>query len=379
MADTTIDKVLAAAVLPEHAAVTAIAELGPDVVAEAVLAEVAALTQVLPGPGEKVPVQWELAFGGDALAYVMTVGGQGVTVEQGRVDSPDVVVAQDLSELLRSVYGEAGKHDATREVTLHAPDGPPESDPDGSLARRRALAISAGRTASHAASRHPADLTELAISAGADKWGRHYYTDVYERYFGALRDRQVRVLEIGCDQGESALMWTHYFRRGRLVRVDSRDKAIMTPPRAVAVHGAQDDEDFLAGVARDHGPFDVIIDDGSHVNSHVTTSFTALFPHLRPGGLYVVEDVGASYWPGWGGSSTDLSSPSTTVGFVKTLLDGLNYQQHVREDDDYEPTLTERTVSGVCMHHNIVFVEKSRNTQRGAPKWVTNAKSALFL
>jgi demethylmacrocin O-methyltransferase len=373
-----VESVLAIAAQPERAACAATAEHGPAAVAEVVLAEVAALAGMLPGPDEKVPVQWDLGFGDERLGYVMAVGADGATVEPGWHDGVDVVIRQDLTELVRAVYGEAGTYDSTREIFLNAPDGPPGANPDGRDRRRRARAIAAARAATRAATQNPIDLTELAIRTGTDKWGRHWYTSNYVRYFGTLRDRNVRVLEIGCDDGESLRMWTHYFRRGLVVRLDSRDKSLVTPPRARAVHGAQDDTEFLASLVAAFGPFDVVIDDGSHLNHHVITSFTALFPHLRPGGLYVIEDIGASYWPGWGGSSTDLNTPGTVVGFVKTLLDGLNHQQHIREGE-YEPTLTDRTVSGVSMHHNIAFIEKGLNTERGAPAWVTNAKSALFL
>ena len=92
----------------------------------------------------------------------------------------------------------------------------------------------------------------------------------------------------------------------------------------------------------------------------------------------MIEAIGVSYWPGWGGTSTDLNSPGTTAGFVKTLLDGLNHQ-HIMRAGEYEPTLTDRTVSGVHMHHNIAFMEKGLNTERSAPEWVRNADSALFL
>ncbi|HKT01917.1 MAG TPA: class I SAM-dependent methyltransferase [Rugosimonospora sp.] len=378
MTQTGIEFVLAVAAQPEQAAMAATAEHGPAEVAEIVLTEVAALAGLLPGPDDKVPVQWDLGFASQRLGYVMTLGGDDATVEPGWHPSADVVIRQDLTELLRAVYGDAGVFHATREIFLNAPDGPPGADPDGRDRRRRTQAILAARSATRAATQNPADLTELAIRTGTDKWGRHWYTSTYERYLGRLRDRTVRVLEIGCDGGESLRMWTHYFRRGQLVRLDARDKSLSTPARAHAVHGAQDDARFLKSLAADFGPFDVVIDDGSHLNQQVITSFTALFPHLLPGGVYVIEDLGASYWPGWDGSSTEFDSPRTTVGFVKTLLDGLHHQELVR-DADYEPTLTEQTVSSVCMHHNIVFIENAANTERGAPAWVTNATSGLFV
>ncbi|GAA0938500.1 class I SAM-dependent methyltransferase [Nonomuraea longicatena] len=374
----TSASVVAVAALPEHEAHAAVAALGPAEVAEIVLAEVAALTGVLPGPEEKVPVQFDLGFGGGRLAYTLTVGGGAASVAAGPLAEPDVVIRQELTELLRSVYGEAGVHDATREIFLNAPDGPPGSDPTGRLARRRAAAVAAARSASLAATQNPVDLTELAIRTGTDKWGRHWYTGHYQQHFRRFRDSRVRVLEIGCDGGESMRMWTHYFRRGEVIRMDAKDKALTAPQRARSVFGAQDDLDFLARVAAEHGPFDLVIDDGSHVNDHVLTSFRILFPHLRAGGLYVIEDLGASYWPGWGGSSTELSTPATTVGFVKELIDGLNHQQLVR-DVEHDPSLTDRTVSGISLHHNIAFVHKGRNTERGAPAWVTRAESALFL
>mmetsp|Transcript_14007 Transcript_14007/g.30380 ORF Transcript_14007/g.30380 Transcript_14007/m.30380 type:complete len:316 (-) Transcript_14007:345-1292(-) len=40
------------------------------------------------------------------------------------------------------------------------------------------------------------------------------------------------------------------------------------------------------------GNFDVVVDDGSHINSHILKSFHALWPHVNPGGLYVFEDLG---------------------------------------------------------------------------------------
>jgi hypothetical protein len=374
--DELIESVLAIASRPEDAAYDATAEQGPAKVAEVLLTEVAELTRMLPGPDEKVPVQWDLGFGGERLGYVMTIDGDGATVEPGWHEGADVVIRQDLTELLRAVYGEAGSHDSTREIFLNFPDGPPEADPAGRDPWRRAQGIAAARCATRAATQNPVDLTELAIRTGADKWGRHWYTSAYERYVGKFRDRNVRVLEISHDEGESLHMWTRYFRRGQLIRVDSREKSLSPPMRARTVHGTQDHE-LLAPLAADFGPFDVVIDDGSRLNERVISSFNALFPHLRPGGLYVIEAIGVSYWPGWGGSSADLNSPATTAGFVKTLLDGLNHQ-HITRAGEYEPTLTDRTVSAVHMHHNIAFMEKGLNTERGAPEWVRNADSALF-
>jgi hypothetical protein len=52
--------------------------------------------------------------------------------------------------------------------------------------------------------------------------------------------------------------------------------------------------------------FDIIIDDGSHVNEHVITTFEYLLPILNNEGLYVIEDTQTAYWPEYGGSSHHL-------------------------------------------------------------------------
>lgn len=45
-------------------------------------------------------------------------------------------------------------------------------------------------------------------------------------------------------------------------------------------------------------PLDLIIDDASHRYDSTRRSFEIAFPHLRPGGFYVVEDWGWAHWPG---------------------------------------------------------------------------------
>jgi hypothetical protein len=90
---------------------------------------------------------------------------------------------------------------------------------------------------------------------------------------------------------------------------------------------------------------------------------------MRPGGLYVIEDLQTSYWPGYNGGSTDLNDPGTTMGFVKTLLDGLHHQEQVRTCA-HQPNEIELGVTAVHIYHNLVFIEKGVNTEQTSPAWV---------
>jgi hypothetical protein len=86
-----------------------------------------------------------------------------------------------------------------------------------------------------------------------------------------------------------------------------------------------------------------------------------LFPHLKSGGIYVIEDVQTSYWPKYGGTSADFNSALTTMGYFKRLADGLNWVEYDRPG--YMPRDTDKMITGIHFHHNIIFVERGDNTE----------------
>jgi hypothetical protein len=194
------------------------------------------------------------------------------------------------------------------------------------------------------------NLTALAIVYWTDKAGAHRYTPHYERHLRHRRRRPIRLLEIGIGGGKSPTwggsslrMWRDYFPRGEIHGVDIEEKRI-DEPRITIHRGDQSDDEFMRNLGRQHGPFDVIIDDGSHENAHVRASFAALFhDYLRPGGVYVIEDMATAYDPQYGGGPP--GHPGTSAELVKGLID----EVHV------EP----RRVSAVHVYEQITFIEKA--------------------
>ncbi len=193
-------------------------------------------------------------------------------------------------------------------------------------------------------------LTALAIRHGTDKFGFHRYTPVYHLLLSRFRDRPLRLLEIGVGGyrdpdrgGQSLASWRDYFPQGRIVGIDIERKTLDLGPRVTILQGSQVDGDFLARVVADHGPFDIIIDDGSHQNAHVVESFALLFPTLAPGGVYVAEDVQTAFMPRFGGSLA-LEAPNS-VGFFRDLA--------------RDPKTGPAGIAGIERFHNMIAVHKA--------------------
>ena len=353
-----IESILLAASVPEAELSARVVDMGPDVVVEVMLAEVASRAVLVDGPADGAVIQCDLGFGGERLGYVLVLGEHGAHVEKGWDAEAPATIRQDLFDMLRELFGPRGPHGVTRELLTKPGVAAP--------------VVVGLRQVVGALSQHPRSLSDLAVRFGSDKWGFHWYTPHYERYFEPYRELAVKVLEIGVGGydapdagGESLRMWKHYFRRGLIYGLDVFAKTSIAESRLQVVQGDQGDERFLDSMARRFGPFDIIIDDGSHISRHVITSFNALFPHVRPGGIYAVEDLQTSYWPAWGGDA-DPTAQSTSMAMVKSLLDGLNHQEQIR-DGAHKPSITELTVTGVHVHHNLALIEKGLNTEQGAP------------
>lgn len=125
----------------------------------------------------------------------------------------------------------------------------------------------------------------------------------YERVFGPLADRDIRLLELGINRGGSLKLWRDYFPRGIVAAVDADPVTIDDPTGRIRVYqGLQQDTALLDRVREENATegFDIIIDDCSHIGEFTAISFWHLFDrHLKPGGLFVIEDWGSGYMAHW--------------------------------------------------------------------------------
>jgi len=193
------------------------------------------------------------------------------------------------------------------------------------------------------------------------KW-KHYFP-IYERHFSRFINTDVLFIEIGCGQGGSLQMWKRFLGpHARIVGLDIDPRCVDFAEDQVEVRiGDQSDTAFLERVTNEFGAPDIILDDGSHVMSHINASFSMLYPKVSRNGVYMVEDLHTAYWEEYEGG---LRREATFIERCKDLIDEINA-------DHSRGTLpaSDFTRSTLSMHiyDSIAVFEKGRHTRKHAP------------
>jgi demethylmacrocin O-methyltransferase len=213
-------------------------------------------------------------------------------------------------------------------------------------------------------------LETLARLSGTDKIAEHDYIGAYRRFFSEYRNRPITLLEIGVggydstDGGRSLDLWQAYFLRGTIVAIDVYDKTALSRGRVHVHQCSQVDRAALERLAKQYDGFDLIIDDGSHLNHHQIETFNILFPFMKENGVYVVEDVQTSYWPAYGGGSVGTPGHATSaVSFFRGLVDGLNHAEYLPSART-APTLFQHSICAIYFEHNLIAIVKGDNSGR---------------
>lgn len=181
-------------------------------------------------------------------------------------------------------------------------------------------------------------LNELGIKYGCDKSDIHHtfkgktYLDVYETYFEKFKNLPIKFLELGVRQGQSISIWKDYFKNAEvIVGLDISPECKIFESGNIKIEiGSQADRTVIENVIHKYGPFDIILDDASHINDLSITSFNLLKNSVSTGGYYIIEDLRNSYedltqdvkfWPGMHlNTGVNFDNSSTRKDFDKLLL-----------------------------------------------------------
>lgn len=216
-------------------------------------------------------------------------------------------------------------------------------------------------------------LDEIMLSYKTDKSSEfHDYCSTYDKLFSSYRDKSITFLEIGLgninepNQGESILGFRDYFDKGWIVGIDVDDKSYFDQEGRIQTYqGSSDNSAFLKSVSLVEGGFDIIVDDGPHWRRHILVAFTTLFPLMKSGGTYVIEDTHCSYWQGWQGSpTTNDMDLDTTMNYFFWLCHCVNMQDPNVKNWPDVPSLAlctptySKDIESITFHRSLIIIKK---------------------
>lgn len=151
------------------------------------------------------------------------------------------------------------------------------------------------------------------------------YAKIYEPLLESFRNKPVVLVEIGIGYGGCLQMWKKYLGLEAMIYgIDKVDRLLYEEERIKCFLGDQGDREFLKEVAHKIPNIDILIDDGSHRSSDQIASFEELFKNIKPGGVYVVEDIHTSYRELYGGG---YKKEGTFIEYCKHLIDSMYYTE----------------------------------------------------
>ena len=164
-------------------------------------------------------------------------------------------------------------------------------------------------------------LDLMAIKHYSDKSSRfHNYAVKYDKILAPFRNTFTSILEIGVAQGQSIKMWTDYFPKATIHGADIDKTSVICESYSsrVKFHIVDQRSEAQLKNLEQFSPFDMIIDDGNHFWMEQILTFKTLFPYVRSGGIYIVEDTTTSYWGEY------KNHPMSPIDYFKTLVDDVH-------------------------------------------------------
>ena len=193
------------------------------------------------------------------------------------------------------------------------------------------------------------------------KWV-HYF-DIYEKHFDRYVNKSPVILEIGVHGGGSLEMWKNYFGRGaKIIGIDINPECKQHEAEGIEIFiGSQDDKNLLNSIKEKYPHIDVVLDDGSHIMSHMKKTFIELYDFVDDNGIYMVEDTHTCYWEEYEGGAGKKES---FIQLSKALVDHLN-AVHTR--NAVPVSKFTRSTHSICFYDSIIVFEKSPQGIRQAP------------
>ena len=214
------------------------------------------------------------------------------------------------------------------------------------------------------------EMCSIAKKYGTDKH-QHGYTKIYYELMKDKRNDPISIFEIGIYLGNSIKMWHEFFPSGLVCGIDNGrllpnvrinlgngnenpsedDKALLKESSVVNVDFNWIENDRIKCSIADQrsisqldaafkhfgtNEFDFIVDDGHHFQEHQQKTLGLLFPNIKSGGYYVIEDIcdwfdlqNGSFW---GQKKSDATDSSDYI-FTKFIKDGILESEYMTPEE----------------------------------------------
>lgn len=182
----------------------------------------------------------------------------------------------------------------------------------------------------------------------ADKAGNGYLPEYYK--LASMLGSAGRVLELGVREGMSLLIWKELFPDGIVMGVDNDKEAQWPYGTAKLVASQEAPEVALMAQQVSSSGWDLIVDDASHVGELTAKSFDMLWPLLRKGGWYVIEDWHVGYQEKW---REEYDTQDSMLQFATKLLSMFG------EQADRYPGIVPGEVDEIRYIWGCIFIHKS--------------------
>lgn len=218
------------------------------------------------------------------------------------------------------------------------------------------------------------DLIKLALKYNSSKLldpeCTHYLTH-YNNRLKNYRNKPIKILEIGVKDGDSLRLWKDYFHAdSKIYGIELNKEPLeeFDQENTKVFFGSQTDIQFLNDVVTEIGKVDIIIDDGGHTSNQLISTFNFLFEYgLENNGIYIMEDLGTSYWYKWSGG---LNNKNSIISFLKDKIDGINYRFWKGNRTDYttkppydivDGTYQDENIEHMTFYKGLCFIKKNNN------------------
>lgn len=164
------------------------------------------------------------------------------------------------------------------------------------------------------------------------------------------------MLEVGFTK-YSLGMFRKYFPNSHIVGLDIREEKVKLKKVQNYVC-SQTDPKVLDKIIRAYNNFDIIIEDGNHINNDVKFTFNYLFSHLKYQKLYFIEDLQTSYISRWERDPLKMNNKNTIMNFLRSLANSIHCQEI--DNSFYIKKKFDGQIGYVHIHRNIALKKKKK-------------------